>query len=124
MSGGSRNSPAVVTALMRSVRAAAVGRLARGARALLEQAEDVGGVRRVRGAGGRRAQRAPRALGQRDAQLALERGDGGRHGGLRDDELLGRRGHRSAPDDGEERHELGEGHGHATAAKHIAKAMT
>jgi hypothetical protein len=40
---------------------AALGRLARGAGALLEQPEDVGGVRRIGGAGRRRPQRPPGA---------------------------------------------------------------
>ena len=101
----------------------AVGGLARRAAALVEQPEHVGGIRRVGGAGRRRAQRAPRALGQRDAELALERGHRGRHRGLRDHELLGCGGDGSAPDDGQEGDKLGESDRHGCRRNHIGILM-
>jgi hypothetical protein len=86
--------------------------LARGARALVEQADHVrrvGGERLARRA---RAHAAPDPLGQLDAKLARQRGHGGRHRRLRHDELLGGRGHRTGAHDGQEAAQLGDRYSH------------
>ena len=80
--------------------------------ALIQQADDVGRVRREHPARGARTHVATDALCQVDSQLAPERGDGGRHRRLRDDQLVGCRGHRPRPDDGQEAAKLSDGYSH------------
>ena len=88
------------------------GALARRAAALLEQAEDVRGVRREGAPRRRRPQPAAVALEQLGAHLALERGHRGAHRRLGDEELLGGRRDRAAAHHREERRQLGQGDGH------------
>jgi hypothetical protein len=80
--------------------------------ALLEEADHmarVAGVLPTRRGG---PHIAPGALGQLDAELALERGDRGADARLRDVELLRGRGHRAMPHDSEKRGQLSMSNGH------------
>jgi hypothetical protein len=90
----------------------AVRGLARGACALIEQADDVGRIRGEHLARGTRTHVAAHPLGQLDPQLAGERGDGGRHRWLGHDELLRGGGHRARADDGQEAAELSDCYSH------------
>ena len=74
--------------------------------ALLEKPDDMGRVPRVLTAGRRRPDIPPRPLGQLDSELALERGNGGGNGRLRDDELLRGGRNRPMPNDGKKRRQL------------------
>ena len=84
----------------------------RGLGALLEQADDVAGIAGVLAAGRGGPHIATGALGQLDAQLALERGDGGGHARLRDVELLRGGGDRSVANDGQKGGQLSMSNGH------------
>ena len=101
-------------------RATLIGRLERGAAALAEQPEHVRRVRRVRRAGGGRAQATAVALEQLGADLALERRERGRHRRLRHHQLLRGRRHRPAPHDADERGELGQRDGHGASSARAA----
>ena len=79
---------------------------------LLDQPEDVGGVRPERIAGGGQPDAAPDALGQVDAELARERRDRCGDRRLRDVELLGRSGDGALTGDGEKARKLIQGDGH------------
>ena len=83
-----------------------VGGLLGRAPALLDEPENVGGIRPEGLACGGQADSAADALGQLDAELLRERRDRRRDRRLRDVELLGRRGHGALTGDGEEAGEL------------------
>jgi hypothetical protein len=99
-----------------------LGGLPRRPDALLEQAEHVGGVGDVGRTARRGAQRSAGALGQANAELALEGRHRGRDGRLGDHELLGGGGDRAAAYDGQEGDQLGKSHGHASGPMYRAKA--
>ena len=105
-SDGTTNSAAVATATMPERADGDVRGLARGAAALLDQPEHVGGIGPERLAGGRQPDAAADPLGQVDAELLGERGHRGGDRRLRDHELLGGRRHRAFAGDGEEAGEL------------------